>query len=64
MVNKKHQDTAPIELEFLLLKGEKLNQLSSVFLKNILLQNIRKWLENLFFYFLENIWSVNSSTYE
>ena len=55
MVNKKHQDTAPIELEFLLLKGEKLNQLSSVFLKNILLQNIRKWLENLFFYFLENI---------
>ena len=64
MVNKKHQDTAPIESEFLLLKGEKLNQLSSVFLKNILLQNIRKWLENLFFYFLENIWSVNSSTYE
>ena len=55
MVNKKHQDTAPIESEFLLLKGEKLNQLSSVFLKNILLQNIRKWLENLFFYFLENI---------
>ena len=64
MVNKKHQDTAPIESAFLLLKGEKLNQLSSVFLKNILLQNIRKWLENLFFYFLENIWSVNSSTYE
>ena len=64
MVNKKHQDTAPIESEFLLLKGEKLNQLSSVFLKNILLQNIRKWLENLFFYFLENIWSVNSITYE
>ena len=55
MVNKKHQDTAPIESAFLLLKGEKLNQLSSVFLKNILLQNIRKWLENLFFYFLENI---------
>ena len=64
MVNKKHQDTAPIESEFLLLKGEKLNQLSSVFLKNILLQNIRKWLENLFFYFLENIWLVNSITYE
>ena len=64
MVNKKHQDTAPIESEFLLLKGEKLNQLSSVFLKNILLQNIRKWLESLFFYFLENIWSVNSITYE